>query len=202
MKRIYFLTPFCLPIWNSGITHSDPTCSHLSQIDASSSRRHFILLLRQLRHAACLVFMPGPWSLRFRCGIIAAERSQHCLFVTTLSAVVLRTCRPTHELTMLLVYEMIIECCKKVIARPACVQEVWRSLACERRKPIRGDFELRLDSSTLACGARQTGSYCPELLHSSALTMTPKGCLTSHAAALSDNCISDRLPELDLLTLV
>jgi hypothetical protein len=53
------LTPFCLPMWNSGITHSVPTCWHLSQLDASSSRRHLILLLRQFRHAACLELMPS-----------------------------------------------------------------------------------------------------------------------------------------------
>jgi hypothetical protein len=56
----YFFTPFCLPIWNSGMTHSTPVCWHLSQRGAPSSRRHFILLLRQVRQAACLLFMPRP----------------------------------------------------------------------------------------------------------------------------------------------
>lgn len=35
-----------------------PTFWHRSHIGAPSVRRHLILLLRQLRHAACLTFIP------------------------------------------------------------------------------------------------------------------------------------------------
>jgi hypothetical protein len=47
----HFFTPFCLPMWNSGITHSVPRCVHRSQFGAPSSRLHFILDFLQFKHA-------------------------------------------------------------------------------------------------------------------------------------------------------
>lgn len=51
----YFLTPFCLPMWKLGMTHSTPVCVHFSHTGAPGSLLHLILLFRQLRHAACLL---------------------------------------------------------------------------------------------------------------------------------------------------
>lgn len=44
-------------MWNSGMMHSRPIFKHLSHTGAPSSRRHLILLLRQFKHAACLIFI-------------------------------------------------------------------------------------------------------------------------------------------------
>src|SRR4051812_16349417 len=57
-------------MWKLGLIHSVPAFSHFSNTGAPASRLHLILLLRQLRQAACLLAM---WRSEINKGFLHAS---------------------------------------------------------------------------------------------------------------------------------
>lgn len=54
VQGAYFLMPFCLPIWKSGMVHSAFVDWHLLHLRSAGLRWHLTLLRRHARQAACL----------------------------------------------------------------------------------------------------------------------------------------------------
>jgi hypothetical protein len=99
----HFFTPFCLPMWNSGITHSVPRCVHRSQFGAPSSRLHFILDFLQFKHAE-------------RVRNVKVKRSAHaCLFAVHASSPRLAQLLCMQRLLYALV-NWLRECCVTEVA--------------------------------------------------------------------------------------